>query len=78
MQRLNARNIAVSKTPDRRNLEILFEDNAVVDMLKFVESTETTLGKRLGAGDDKIDSWNVERLERRDENDYGKVEHCGG
>lgn len=76
MQRLKARDIAVSQTPDRRNLKTLFEDNAIVDMLKFVENTE--VGKRQGAGDDRIDSWDVERLDRRDEDGFGEVENGGG
>lgn len=70
LQRLKARNIAVSETPDRRNLKTLFEDNAIVDMLKSVENTE--VGKRQGAEDDKGDSWDVERLDRRDEDEYGE------
>lgn len=52
--KLKARDIAVSVTPDRRNLKTLFEDNATADMLTFVENTE--IGKRQGAGEDKIDS----------------------
>lgn len=76
IQKLKARDIAVSETPDRRNLKILFGDNAIVDMLKFVENTE--IGKRQGAGDDKIDSWDVERLDRRGEDYYGEVENGGG
>lgn len=75
IQKLKAREIAVSETPDRRNLKTLFEDNAIVDMLKFVENTE--IGKRQGAGEDKTDSWDVERLDRRDEDDYGEVENGG-
>lgn len=71
VQRLKAKDIAVSDTPDRRNLETLFEDNDIVDMLKFVENTG--VGKRQGAGDDKGDSWDVERLERRDEDGYGEA-----
>ena len=76
LQRLKARDIAVSETPDRRNLKTLFEDNAIVDMRKFVENTE--VGKRQGAGDDKVDSWDVERLDRTDEDGYGEVESGRG
>jgi hypothetical protein len=35
-----------------------------VDMLEFVEKTE--VGKRPGAENDKVDAWDVERLDMRD------------
>ena len=44
--------------------------------LQFVENTE--IGKRQGAGDDKIDPWDVKRLDRRDGHDYGEVWNGGG
>jgi hypothetical protein len=65
VQKLKAKDITVSETPDWRDLEILSRDNTIVDMLRFVEKTD--MGKRPGAGDDKIDSWDVERLDQRDE-----------
>ena len=40
IQKLKARDIAISETPDRRNFKTLFKDNAIVDMLRFVENTE--------------------------------------
>jgi hypothetical protein len=66
VKKLKAKDITVSETPDWRDLEILFRDNAIVDMLRFVEKTDIS-EKRPGAGDDKVDSWDVERLDRRDE-----------
>jgi hypothetical protein len=54
VKKLKAKDIIVSETLDRRNLKILFIDNAIVDMLKFVEKTE--VGKRLGAEYNKVDS----------------------
>jgi hypothetical protein len=53
VEKLKAKDITVSETPDRRNLKILFTDNAIVDMLEFVEKTE--VGKRPGAENDKVD-----------------------
>jgi hypothetical protein len=46
-----------------------------VDMLEFVEKTE--VGKRAGAENDKVDSWDVERLDQRDEQEEGVVENSG-
>ena len=65
VQKLKARDITVSETPDRINLEILFRDNAIVDMLESMEKTE--VGKKPGTEHNKVDSWNVERLDWRDE-----------
>jgi hypothetical protein len=67
VQKLRAKDIIVSGIPDRRNLEILFRDNAIVEMLKFVEKTE--VGKRPEVRDDKVDLWDVERLDQVDEED---------
>jgi hypothetical protein len=66
-------NITVGEAPDRRNLKILLTDNAIVDMLEFVEKTE--VGKRPGAEKNKVDLWDVERLDKRDEEGEGAVEN---
>jgi hypothetical protein len=73
VEKLKAKDITVSETPDRRNLKILFTDNAIVDMLEFVEKTE--VGKRPGAENDKVDLWDVERLDKRDGEGEGAVEN---
>lgn len=65
VRKLKARDITISETPDRRNLEILFRDNAIVDMLEFMEKTD--VGKKPGTEHNKVDSWDVERLDQRDE-----------
>ena len=62
IRKLSIKNITISETPDRRNVKILFEDNATVDVLEFIEKTE--VGKRLVAEPDEADSWNIERLDR--------------
>jgi hypothetical protein len=61
-QKLRAKEITITEPPDQRNLKILFEDNAMVDMLEFVEKTE--IGKRLEAETNRVDSWDIERLDR--------------
>jgi hypothetical protein len=45
VKKLKAKNITASETPDRRNLKILFTDNAIVDMLEFVEKTKQARGR---------------------------------
>jgi hypothetical protein len=73
VKKLEAKDITVSETPDRRKLKILFSDNAIVDMLEFVEKTE--VGKRPGAENDRVDSWDVERLDKRYREGEGAVEN---
>jgi DNA primase len=69
VKKLKGKDITVSEIPEGRNLEILFADNAIVDMLEFVEKTE--VGKRPGAENDKVDSWDIEQLDQRDEEGEG-------
>jgi hypothetical protein len=45
VRKLRTKNITISETRDQRNLETLFADSAMVDMLESVEKTE--VGKRL-------------------------------
>jgi hypothetical protein len=54
VRKLRAKGITISETPDCRDLKIPFEDNAVVDMLEFVEKPD--IGKRPGADIKKVDS----------------------
>jgi hypothetical protein len=63
IRKLNTKNITISETPDRRNVGILFGDKATVDVFEFIEKTE--VGKRLAEEADRVDSWDVERLDRR-------------
>jgi hypothetical protein len=62
IRNLSTKNIAISETPDRRNLRILFGDNATVDVLEFIEKTE--VGKKPALESNKADSWDIERLDR--------------
>jgi hypothetical protein len=75
VQKLKAKDITISETSDQKNVKVLFEDNAIADMLEFVEKTE--VGKRPGAENDKVDSWDIERLDRRDEEGEGAVGNSG-
>jgi hypothetical protein len=65
VRKLRAKGITISETPDCRDLKIPFEDNAVVDMLEFVEKPD--IGKRPGADIKKVDLWDIERLDQSGE-----------
>jgi hypothetical protein len=63
--KLETKGIATSETTGRRNVRNLFGDNAVVDVLEFIEKTE--VGKRPAGASDEADSWDIERLDRNGE-----------
>jgi hypothetical protein len=74
IRNLGAKDITIDETRDRRNLRILFEDNAMVDMLEFVEKTE--VGKKPGAEPNKVGSWDVELLNQSaDEGEEGAADN---
>jgi len=62
IRNLSTKNIAISETPDRRNVRILFGDKATVDVLEFINKTE--VGKRPAVESNEADSWDIERLGR--------------
>ena len=65
LQRLRAKNVTITERRDRRDLETLFEQVATIDVLQYIESTE--VGKKLPDSADKCDLWDIERLDRDDE-----------
>jgi hypothetical protein len=65
LQRLSAKNVAITERRDRRDLETLFEQVAMIDVLQYIESTEVS--KKLPDSMDKCDSWDIERLDRNGE-----------
>jgi methylmalonyl-CoA mutase N-terminal domain/subunit len=71
VRKLKAKDITITKTRDRRDLKIQFEDNAIVGMLEFVEKTEAV--KRSETETIKVDSWQVERLDQSADEDEGTV-----
>ena len=75
IRKLNTKNVAISETPDRRNVRILFGDNATVDVLEFIEKTE--VGKRPVAESDEADSWDIERLDRGGDKEGQEVDDEG-
>jgi hypothetical protein len=71
IRKLRAKEVATSEITGRRNVRILFDDNAVVDVLEFIEKTE--VGMRPAGVFDEADSWDIERLDRN-----GEEERDGG
>jgi hypothetical protein len=66
LQRLAGKGITISEMKNRTDLEILFEQGAMINILEYVECTEE--GKKLKEGTKESDSWDVEKLDRgRDE-----------
>ena len=54
IRKLNTKNVVINETLDRRNVRILFGNNATMDVLEFIKKTE--VGKRLAVESDKADS----------------------
>jgi hypothetical protein len=66
IRKLRDKEVATIETTGRRNVKTLFEDNAVLETLEFIEKTE--VGKKPAGALDEADSWDIERLDRnRDE-----------
>lgn len=54
--------IVISARRDHADLKILFQDNAIEEALRFIESTE--VGKKLTGEADNHDSWDIDRLDQ--------------
>jgi hypothetical protein len=67
IRKLRDKEVATTETTGRRNVRTLFEDNAVAEVLKFIEKTE--VGKRLAGAPDKADMWDIKRLDRNGDDD---------
>ena len=62
IRKLKDKEVATIETTGRRNVKTLFKDNAVAEVLEFIEKTE--VGKRPADTSDEADSWDIERLDR--------------
>jgi hypothetical protein len=62
IRKLRVKGVAIRETTGRRNVRILFDDNAVVDVLEFIEKKE--MGKWPAGVPNEADSWDVEQLDR--------------
>jgi hypothetical protein len=65
IRKLRDKEVATTATTGRRNVRTLFEDNAVVEVLEFIEKTE--VGKRPAGAPDEADMWDIKRLDRNDD-----------
>jgi hypothetical protein len=75
MRNLRAKGIMIIDMRDWRKLRTLFEDNAMIDVLEFIEKTE--VGKRPAAESGKVDPWEIERLDRSDDEGEGAMDKSG-
>lgn len=57
--------IVISARRCHADLKILFRDNAIEQVLRFIESTE--VGKKLAGDADNQDSWDTDRLDQGDD-----------
>lgn len=73
VRKLEAGDIILSQTSNRKDLRILSKDDATVDMLKVVETIR--IGKRLGTEIKKINSWDVHRPDRSDKKEEEVTEN---
>lgn len=71
-RKLEVKDITLSEMPDRRNLKILFGDNAMVEMHEFADKTE--IGKRPEPETNDADSWDIERLDRTGKEEEGVMD----
>jgi hypothetical protein len=62
LRKLRGKEVAIIATTGRRIVNTLFEDNAVVKVLEFIEKTE--VGRRPAGASNDADSWDIERLDR--------------
>ena len=69
--KLREKEVITIEITGRRNVKTLFEDDAVVEVLEFIEKTE--VGKKPAGALDEADSWDIERLDRN-----GDEERDGG
>lgn len=76
LRKLRVRKVSVSGRRDRADLKILFNDEAMTDVLQFSEDTE--VGKKLAGEANDNDWWDVERLDRRADEEDVVVENERG
>jgi hypothetical protein len=62
LRKSKTKNVTITEARDWRDLETLFEQNATIYVLQYIENTE--VGKRLPGGTNKWDSRDIERLDR--------------
>lgn len=76
LRKLGARNVSISGRRDRADLKTLFAEDAIVEVLQFIENTE--VGMKLAGDANKSDSWDIERLDRSADEEDGTLEDGRG
>jgi hypothetical protein len=76
LRELRAKKISISGRRDRADLKTLFGNGAIAEVLRFIENTE--VGKRLKKEGTSDDLWDIERLDRRAEEENAAVEDGRG
>jgi hypothetical protein len=76
LRELRAKKISISGRRDRADLKTLFGDRAIAEVLRFIDNTE--VGKRLKKEGTSDDLWDIERLDRRLEEENAAVEDGRG
>ena len=61
LRKLRARKVSISGRRDQADLKTLFADEAIKEVLQFIDDTE--VGKKPAGDANKNDSWDVERLD---------------
>jgi hypothetical protein len=74
LRKLCTSKVSVSKRRDRAHIEILFNDGAIAEVLRFIDNTE--VGKKLAEQGNSDDSLDIERLHQSA--DEGEVTLEGG
>jgi hypothetical protein len=62
LRELRAKKILISGRRDRADLDTLFGNGAIAEVLRFIDNTE--VGKRLTKQGNNGDTWDIERLDR--------------
>lgn len=72
VRKLQAKNIKISETPDRRGVLTLFENDVTADLLEFVD--KTGIGKRTETEANEVDFLDIEGLDRSSDGEEGVAE----
>jgi hypothetical protein len=67
LRSLSADKLTISSRRDRTDLEVLFMEGTMAALLRFIGSTE--VGNKSKDETNRYDLWDVDRLDRRDDED---------
>lgn len=76
LQKLRARNVEISRRRDQADLITLFIEDAIIEVLQFINNTEVEM--KLARDANKSDSQDIERLDRSEDEANGTLEDGRG